>query len=143
MNNTNTTGKIARIPDAELDIMLILWENMTESGEYAPSKIIDVYNGMKEVRPCTRSAIHSLLERLRDRGFVRIDLVDAPTPYKLITPIVTESEYREAESENFVQKLCRGSRKTLIATLIETGKITDEDIGEISAMLGARGKEKK
>lgn len=131
----------ARIPDAELDIMLILWKNggqTKEEGVYAPSRIIDVYNGLRSVRPCTRSAIHSLLERLASRGFVKIELTEGPTPYKLITPLVSEAEYRAAESLNFLEKLCRGSWKPLIAALIDAGEITDSDIEEISAMLNGK-----
>lgn len=128
-------GKLPRIPDAELDIMLILWEN-EKDGVYQPSRILDVYRGMQKVRPCTRSAIHSLIERLSTRGYVRIDMItDGPIPYKLLTPLVSEAEYREAESENFVGKVCRGSWKTLIATLVDNGTINDGDIDEIERLL--------
>ncbi|MBQ2724681.1 MAG: BlaI/MecI/CopY family transcriptional regulator [Clostridia bacterium] len=127
--------KIQRIPDAELDIMLILWEN-SRDGVYQPSKIIDVFKGMQSVRPCTRSAIHSLLDRLASRGFVKIEMMeDAPIAYKHITPLISEEEYREAESENFVDKLCRGNWKTLIATLVDNGTIGDSDIDEIEKLL--------
>lgn len=120
---------IQRIPDAELDIMLILWKSDV------PLKVIDIYNGLRTVRPCSKPAIHTLLDRLASRGFVKQETVDAPTPYKRITPLVTEEEYRAAESENFLSKLCRGSWKTLIATLVDTGKITSDDIEEISRLL--------
>lgn len=118
-----------KIPDAELDIMLYLWKR----GE--PAKIIDIYNGLREVRPCSKPAIHTLIERLCAKGFVHIETVDAPSPYKLITPLVKEEDYRAFESENFLEKLCRGSWKTLIATLVDTGKITSGDIDEISKLL--------
>lgn len=136
-------GKMMRIPDAELDIMLILWEKKNEDGSYAPSKIADVYNGMQEVRPCTRSAIHSLIDRLSDRGFVKIELIEAPVSYKHLTPLVSEEEYREAESDTIVNKLWRGNWRTLITTLIDTGKITDDDIGEIAQMLKERREEEE
>lgn len=127
--------KFQRIPDSELDIMLILWENKKD-GVYQPSKIIDVFRGMQKVRPCTRSAIHSLLDRLVIKGFVKIEMMDdAPISYKHITPLVSEEEYRELESENFVDKLCRGSWKTLIATLVDNGTIGDGDIDEIEKLL--------
>ena len=123
---------IQRIPDAELDIMLILWKSDV------PLKIIDIYNGLRTVRPCSKPAIHTLLDRLHTRGFVRLDTVEASTPYKLVTPLVTEEEYRAAESDNFLTKLCRGSWKTLIATLVDTGKITSDDIDEISRLLNQK-----
>lgn len=118
-----------KIPDAELDIMLFLW-NRTE-----PAKVIDIYNGLREIRPCSKPAIHTLIERLASKGFVRIETADAPSPYKLISPLISEKEYRAFESDNFLAKLCRGSWKTLIATLVDTGRISSEDIDEISRLL--------
>ncbi len=123
---------LKRIPDAELDVMLILWQSDT------PLKIIDIYNGLRTVRPCSKPAIHTLLDRLAEKDFVRLDTVDAPTPYKLITPLVSEEDYRAAESDNFLAKLCRGSWKTLIATLVDTGKITEGDLDEISELLNQK-----
>lgn len=118
-----------RIPDAELDIMLFLWKRNE------PAKVIDIYNGLREIRPCSKPAIHTLIERLAAKGFVQIETVDAPSPYKLVTPLVSEKEYRASESDHFLTKLCRGSWKTLIATLVDTGRITSEDIDEISRLL--------
>ena len=120
---------IPKIPEAELDIMLILWKAA------GPSRVIDIYNGLRSIRPCSKPANHTLLERLENRGFVKQETVEAPTPYKLITPIITEAESRATESNAFVDKLCRGSWKTLIATLVDTGRITSEDIDEISRLL--------
>ncbi len=123
---------IPKIPEAELDIMLILWK------ADGPSRVIDIFNGLRSIRPCSKPAIHTLLDRLESRGFVKQETVDAPTPYKLITPIVTETEYRAAESNMFLDKLCRGSWKTLIATLADTGRISSEDIDEITRLLDAK-----
>ena len=121
---------IPRIPEAELDIMLILWK---ASG---PSRVIDIYNGLKTIRPCSKPAIHTLLDRLEKRGFVKQETIEeAPTPYKRITPLISEKDYRAAESNAFLDKICRGSWKTLIATLADTGRITSEDIEEISKLL--------
>ena len=121
---------IPRIPEAELDIMLILWKAAE------PSRVIDIYNGLKTIRPCSKPAIHTLLDRLENRGFVKQETIeDGPTPYKRITPLVSEADYRAAESNAFLDKICRGSWKTLIATLADTGRITSEDIDEISKLL--------
>ena len=125
---------IQKIPEAELDIMLILWK------ANGPSRVIDIYNGLQGIRPCSKPAIHTLLERLEKRGFVKQETVDAPTPYKLITPVITEKEYRATESNAFLDKLCRGSWKTLIATLVDTGRITSDDIDEISVLLESKNR---
>lgn len=121
--------QLVKLPDAELDIMLVLWSKSDAC------KVIDIYNGLKETHPLSKPAIHTLLERLENRGFVKSQTVEAPTPYKTIFPIVSEAEYRTAESENLVDRLFRGNWKNLIAALVDNGKITEADIDEITRMI--------
>lgn len=125
---------IPRLPDAELDIMLVLWQLP------APARVIDLYNGLRPIRPCTRPTIHNLLDRLEARGFVKMEIHACAQPYKLITPLISEEEYRAAESRSFVQKLCRGRWQSLIAALIDTDEISADDLDEISAILEKRSR---
>jgi len=115
--------------------MLILWKTP------GSARVLDIYNALQSIRPCSKPAIHTLLDRLEKRGFVKQETVDAPIPYKRITAVVSESEYRAAESNVFVDKLCHGSWKTLIATLVDTGRISSDDITEITELLQS-GKQK-
>lgn len=124
--------KISRIPEAELDIMIALWQ----SGE--PMKVSDICNAIQVVRKCSKAAVHTLIERLSKRGFVKIEHVEASLPYKLIHPLVTQEEYRTAESETLIDKLCHGKWQPLIASLYDSGKLTEADIDEITAMLNGK-----
>lgn len=117
------------LPDAELDLMLALWKRS------APAKIIDLYNDLQAVRPCSKPAIHTLLERLRAKGFVAIESVEAATPYKRITPILTEEEYRRFASEKLVDKLYDGSWSALIASLVESQPLSDDELDELTHIL--------
>ena len=125
---------IARLPDAELDIMLVLWQLPV------PARVIDLYNGLRPIRPCTRPTIHNLLDRLEERGFVKMEIHACSQPYKLITPLISEEEYRAVESRSFLQKLCRGRWQSLIAALIDTDEISADDLDEISAILEKRSR---
>ena len=127
--------QLVKLPDSELDIMMLLWS--AQKG----CRVADIFYGLKDSHPLSKAAIHTLIERLEGRGFIRVDTVDAPSPYKMIYPIVTENEYRAVESESFVDKLFRGSWKGLIASLVDIGRITEADIDEISRMI--REKEAK
>ena len=124
----------SQLPDAELDIMLILWRR----GK--PSLVSDIHRELQEKRPCTKPAVHILLDRLAAKGYVRVETVDAPVPYKLATPLVSEEEYCSAASESFISKLFHGSWQGLIANLVDAGKITDADLEEISEIVNRRGK---
>ena len=129
MKNEPKDRSVHRLPDAELDIMLVLWK-IAE-----PLKVSDIHAALQNIRPCSKPAVHTLIERLGAKDFVRIETIDAPTPYKLISPLVKESEYRASESDTFVEKLCRGNWKTLIATLVDTGKISKDDIDDIAELI--------
>ncbi len=124
------------IPDAELDIMRLLWQFDR------PARVSDIYWGLRDIRPCSKPAIHTLLERLAKRGFVHLETVEGSIPYKLITPLVEEADYRASQSETFLEKLCRGKWQTLVATLVDTGKISDKDLDEISELLKAKPNDK-
>ena len=72
--------KIPRLPDAELDIMLVIWKYDR------PVRIIEIYNDLQSIRPCTKSAIHTLVESLHSRGFIKIELSPDKRSYKMLTP---------------------------------------------------------
>lgn len=126
-------NKRIQLPDAELDVMMVLWQR----GE--PSSVPDIHRDLQERRPCTRPAVHILLDRLAAKGFVQVDVVDSPVTYKRITALVTEEEYCQAASESFVEKICRGRWQRLIATLVQAGEITDEDLEEIARIVNRKG----
>lgn len=121
--------KLVKLPDSELDIMLVLWDSPRGC------KVSDIFKALKDTHPLSKAAIHTLLERLHGKGFIEINTVDAPTPYKMILPVVTEKEYRAEESDSLVDKLFRGNWRSLIASLVDSGRITEADIDEISRMI--------
>ena len=121
-----------RLPDAELDVMLVIWK----LGR--PAKIIDIFDGLKQVHPLSKSAIHTLVDNLLKRGFIKIEHSPDRQSHKLITPLVTEEEYRLSEANSFIRRLCGGRWQTLIAALVDTNEITDDDIDEIAALLNKK-----
>ncbi len=126
MKNERT---IPKLPESELDVMLVLWSYDR------PVRIAEIFNDLKSVRPCTKSAIHTLVENLHTRGFINIEHTSDKQSYKLITPIVSEDEYRAAEAGSFVKKLCGGRWQKLICALVDSKEISDSDIGELSELL--------
>lgn len=132
MNHT----KIPPLPDAELDVMMILWQRSE------PSLVSDIHKELQQRRKCTKPAVHILLDRLAAKGFVRIDVVETPIAYKLVTALVPEEDYCTQASETFLAKICRGSWKRLIANLVSAGKISEEDLAEIARIVEEKGKSK-
>lgn len=121
--------KIPRLPDAELDIMTVLWRYDR------PLKVLEIVNELKSVRPCTKSAIHTLVESLHKRGFINIEFSPDKRSYKMLTPLVSEDEYRTAEADSFIDRLCGGKWQKLIAALTESDKLTKDEIVELRQLL--------
>ena len=130
MKNKKT---IPRLPDAELDIMTVLWKYDR------PVKIIDIFNALQSIRPVSKATIHTHIEILQNRGFINIEFSPDKRSYKMLTPIISENEYRTAEANSFIDRLCRGKWQKLIAALTESDKLTDEEIRELQNLLSKKG----
>ena len=125
------------LPSAELDVMKTLWE----LGE--PSVISSIHNSLQKRRKCTAPAVHILVDRLEEKGFVKVDRIETPVAYKLVTALVTEEEYCSGAATGLIENLFHGSWKRLIANLAESGEIKESDIKEIEKILKVSGEENK
>ena len=127
----DTKSKSIRLPDAELDVMLVLWNSET------PLKASTILERLEGKRDWSMSTLHVLLARMSERGVI---VSENEKNYKLYTPNISKEVYRQTETKNFLQKLYDNSAKRLIVSLIEANGITDEDIDEISALLSSKKK---
>ena len=125
-------GKIPQLPDAELDIMTALWEN----GK--PMMVSEIHSAIQRKRKCTKPAVHSLVDRLAQKGFVDIKVIEKPIAYKLISPAVTRSEYGREATNGFVKKVFGGSWKHLIAGLAESGSLSESEMRELADILNRK-----
>lgn len=119
-------NKIERLPDAELDIMIALWNSTV------PMRAGDIVRKLSETRSWKTQTAHVLLNRLCDKGFISADKDDY---YHRFSPIITEEEYKASESDSLLKRIFGGSVKTMLASLIDTDKVTDDDILELTEML--------
>ena len=124
--NINKKIKIKNLPDSELDIMFVLWHSDK------PLKAGDIIKILGESHSWKSSTAHTLLARLEEKGFVSTDKESYIHYY---SPKISEDEYRTAESHAVLTKLCDGSIKKMVASLISSESITDEDIKELTDML--------
>ena len=94
-----------RLPDSELDIMLILWNHKPPMSRSAIEQIIN------EKKPLAPTTILSLLARLEKKKFVS---VEKQGKMNLYFPLVSQEEYQRNESRSvleklYAQKVCRFS----------------------------------
>lgn len=110
---------IQQVSDFELELMKTIWAN---GGTALYAEIVDTLE--KRGTPATKNTIISLLSRLIEKGFLKISKIGRRNRY---TALVTEAEYRAAQTETFLDKIYEGSAKDLISTLIQKELISPDE----------------
>lgn len=115
-----------RLPDSELDVMLVLWNGKPPMSR---SEIEQIINRKKNLAPTT---ILSLLSRLENKQFVR---VEKHGKMNLYTPLISQEEYQTHESHNILDKLYNNSLTNFVASLYQGDSISSEELQELSDFL--------
>ena len=113
------------LPDAELEIMQIVWQF---EPPVARSAIEKKLSEQKHLAPST---ILTYLTRLCDRGFLRVEQQGRKNLY---TPLITRKDYLSGESRRMLDRLFGGSLSELAVSLCDSG-IKKEDIETLRHML--------
>ena len=120
------SGKIRRLPDAELEVMQALWDC-----EQFPALRTDIEEILFRTHEMAMTTLLTQLTRLSEKGFVRIEKQGRRSAY---TPLVSREEYLAAQSSRFLHKLCGGSLPTFAAALCDSG-LSKEELKELRDLL--------
>lgn len=120
-----------QLSDAELEIMKIVWENPREVTLFP--YIMDALAARG--RPCQKNTLIVLLSRLMGKGFLSARKIGRRNEY---TTLVSEAEYRTAQTRRFLDKIYEGSAKGLVSTLIAGDLLTDGEYEELKKLLENR-----
>lgn len=115
-----------RLPDSELDIMLILWSHEPPMSRPEIEKIV---NEKKKLSPTT---ILTLLSRLEKKKFVS---VEKQGKLNLYTPLISQEEYQRNESKNILEKLYGNSLRKFVVSLYGGKKLDREKMQELSEFI--------
>ncbi len=116
-----------RLPDAELEIMKVIWHNDVPISTSEVKKIID----NETDNSWTQQTLQSLINRLIAKEFLKKDRRGKEYIY---TPLVEEKDYVEYESSEFLKKMHSNSVVGLMRALFDSKKISEEDISELEEM---------
>ncbi len=116
-----------RLPDAELEIMKVIWHNPCPISTSEVKKIID----SETDNNWTQQTLQSLLNRLIAKEFIKKDKRGKEYIY---TPLVEEKAYVEYESGEFLRKMHSNSVVGLMKALFDGKKISQEDISELEEL---------
>ncbi len=113
---------IKRLPDSELEIMMIIWEaNEPVTSAYVSEKL-------KDKKEWKITSVLTFLARLTEKGFITSRREGKINIY---SAVVGEQEYLENEGKSFLEKLYGNSLTTFVASLYKGNAISDKDLTEL------------
>lgn len=123
-------NKRISIGESELEIMKVLWQ--------AGESVTSVEIGKKvESHGWKKTTIATFLTRLTEKGAVSAEKQGKLYYY---SPLISEDEYRNVQTESLIKNLYHGSVKELAAALFEGEELTEEDVAELRNIFDERVK---
>lgn len=119
-------NEIKRLPDAELEIMLVIWRS---KGQVSSSYILEK---LKDKRGWALATLMTVLSRLVDKGFLLCEKEGRSNRY---SPVISEEEYKESESRSTLAKLFDNSIQDMVMSLYNGKAINKDDLSELREML--------
>ena len=116
---------IRRLPDSELKLMQIIWK------KEPPVSRTDIEAAIKDARILAPTTILTLLTRLCEKGFLRMEKQGRANLY---TPQISQREYLASESRSLLDKLYGGSIKTFANALCDSG-LSKAELSELRKLL--------
>ena len=113
-----------KISDSELEVMKVLWE----AGDAL--SITEIRTLLQERKGWEATTVKTLVSRLTSKGAIRQE----KRKVFYYHPLISEEEYRNWAAKDMVDRLFRGSAGNLIATLVRSSDLQEEDLAELRSM---------
>lgn len=118
------------LPDSELEVMLVLWRYQE------PIRTARILEEVSPEKQWTMSTLKVLLARLEQKQFIECVREGRFTLYRALVP---ESRYRRKETNGLLARFYQSSAKHMVASLVQDGGLTQEDLKELSEILAKAG----
>ena len=115
-----------KLSEAEFEIIQILWRHDE------PLTSNQILYELEETRNWKLASVMTVLARMAEKGAV---YCDRNTRTNYYSALVSEEEYKLAESDSFLEKLYDKSAKNFIACLYQGKRMSKENIQELRAYL--------
>ena len=113
----------------ELEMMRIVWRHD------APVTVRDVYEELRTHRPVAYTTVMTSMKTLEQKGYLKATQQDRAYLYR---PSKPKQQVISAMVREFVDRVFNGSAGPLVAHLVEDDRLTEEDLREISRMMGKK-----
>lgn len=121
--------KMKKLPDAEFDIMKVVWANEP------PITTNTIMQQLGNEREWKAPTTISLMLRLVNRGFLRTEKNGKERTY---FPLVSKADYFKYETSNFLSQFHNNSFLNLVTTMYDNETLTSEDLDGLRRLLNKR-----
>jgi predicted transcriptional regulator len=118
-----------KLPDGELELMMIIWE----AGE--PVSRIEIEEKMDTDKLLTAGTILSYLSRLEEKGFVEREKRGKMNYYR---PLVEKKLYLKETGKTILKKMFGGSLSNFATALYDGEELSSQDIEELRQFLDSK-----
>jgi len=117
---------IKRLPDGEFTILKIIWQlpNPTTSAQ--------IMENLGEDNHWKPQTLLTVLARLTEKGFLESVRKGRERQY---TAIISEDEYLEVETSDFLKRYSGHSMAGLVKTLFSSNSLSDNELDELRSLL--------
>ena len=119
------------LSDGEWRIMNLLWAE-------SPRRVPELTEALKADTGWSRATVNMMLQRLEDKGAVRMELQGRN---KLYSPLLSQADARQKETKRFLDRLYGGSLGLMVSSLAGQQALSQEDIRALRAILEDAEKE--
>lgn len=124
-------NKLVKLPDAELEIMKVIWKNE------CPISTAHIKSCLDMLRPWNLSALQTLLNRLIARNFL---ISEKQGKNRYYEPVISEEKYLALENKSYLEKLNNNSIKKFVASLYDSNAITEHDLIDLKQFIEEKTK---
>lgn len=128
-NRPNPSAKLPPLGELELEVMLVVWE----LGECTSGDVIEAFAKRREL---AASTLRNVLANLRTKGYVK----PVPTIGRgfLLRPTVKRESVAHHTLRGLLRSFFQDSPEQAIASLLDAGDATDEELEAIRRLIEAR-----
>ena len=118
-----------KISDAELSIMQVLWD--AEEG----LSMTELRRRVQQRTTWGSTTVKTLVQRLTAKGVLRQEKREV----FYYIPLITEAEYNASANKSFINRVYRVSARDLVAALLRSNDLSDEDVSELRELFHVEG----
>ena len=122
----DNVATLKRLPDAEFEIMKVIWRNPSP---ITTMQIVEKLESEKNWKPQT---VLTMLVRLVEKNFLISGKNGRERNY---TPVVSETDYMQVETGDFMSRYSGNSVGSLIKTMYDGENKSESDLDDLKAWL--------